>query len=304
MCRIGMVQSVQQLLISNSRGRFGEMVGKQHRQAGVVGDVGDRSAASAPSGARRYLRRDERDAQIPSRAIAPNSSSAAVFPHISAAISNPPPKDINDPPQANEIWTKSQTDADPRANVSERSIESASTSSGESGSASARESTRVGTSAHAARRATRRESACEVGRDAARDLGRSAGRAGDAERWLTLLAPRALPPGVECTVNDSHSKWYRLRLAGGPLTVILEIEVWQGALWAHLAVTGRGAPPALAEIGYCRDLFLGDRKAIQILPRRLEAAEAGARTSHLYAQLESDCLPSFCRAIHPSPLEQ
>jgi hypothetical protein len=134
-------------------------------------------------------------------------------------------------------------------------------------------------------------------------VGRVAGRAGDAERWLARLAPEVLPTGVERTVNDSHSKWYRLRLAQA-LTVVLEIELWQGELWAHLAITGRAAPPTLADLVYCRDLFLGDRKAIQVLPRKIEAAEAGARSVHLYVQLESDSLPSCSRTCHPSRLAE
>jgi hypothetical protein len=127
---------------------------------------------------------------------------------------------------------------------------------------------------------------------------RTAGRDGDAERWLAMLAPARLPADVERTVNDSHSKWYRVRLAQA-LTVVLEIEIWQGELWAHLAITGRVAPPTQADLVYCRDLFLGDRKVIQVLPRKLEAAEAGARSIHLYAQLESDSLPSCSRTCHP-----
>jgi hypothetical protein len=131
----------------------------------------------------------------------------------------------------------------------------------------------------------------------------SHGRARDAARWLALLAPEHLPAGVERVVNDEQSKWYRLRLIC-PLRAILEIEIWQGELWAHLAITGRNAAPAEAELGYCRDLFLGDRKAIQVLPRKLEQAEAGAsRTVHLYAPLESDALPSFSRNFHPTFLE-
>lgn len=129
---------------------------------------------------------------------------------------------------------------------------------------------------------------------------RSQGRASDAARWLDVLAPETLPPGVERVVNDEHAKWYRLRLAAIPLRAILEIEIWQGELWAHLAITGRSAPPSATEVAYCRDLFLGDRKAIQVLPRKLERAEAGARTVHLYAPLESDALPSFSRPFHPT----
>lgn len=130
---------------------------------------------------------------------------------------------------------------------------------------------------------------------------RSHGRAGDAARWLAHLAPAApLPPGVELTVNDEQAKWYRLRLAATPLRATLEIEIWQGELWAHLAISGRSAPPSLPEVGFCRDLFLGDRKAVQVLPRKLEQAEAGASTVHLYAPLESDALPSFSRAYQRS----
>jgi hypothetical protein len=123
----------------------------------------------------------------------------------------------------------------------------------------------------------------------------SHGRSRDAARWLELLAPETLPPGVERAVNDEQAKWYRLRLGTSPLAVVLEVEIWHGELWAHLSVTGRSAPPALAEIAYCRDLFLGDRKAIVGLPRKIEQASEGARTVHIYAPLESDALPSFSR---------
>jgi hypothetical protein len=127
------------------------------------------------------------------------------------------------------------------------------------------------------------------------------GRARDAARWLAMLAPEPLPPGVELGVNDEQSKWYRLRLASAsPLRAVLEIEIWQGELWAHLAITGRQLPPSIAEVSYCRDLFLGDRKAIQVLPRKLERTEAGARSVHLYAPLESDSLPAFGRACMPT----
>jgi hypothetical protein len=208
---------------------------------------------------------------------------------------DPPPKCIdNNSSQRNDISREFVAGVEARSSVSERSSESASTTNDIAAALAPRRRRGQGSA---------RESARDVGRDAARDVGRSGGRAGDAERWLARLAPAVVPRGVERTVNDSHSKWYRLRVAQTPLMVILEIELWQGELWAHLAITGRTAPPTLPEIVYCRDLFLGDRKAIQVLPRKLEAAEAGARSVHLYVQLESDSLPSCSRACHPSFLE-
>jgi len=142
------------------------------------------------------------------------------------------------------------------------------------------------------RRAEPAQQACRAGDHS------SHGRGRDAARWLAQLAPAQLPPGVELTVDNEQSKWYRVRLAVLPLRATLEIEIWQGELWAHLALTGRASPPSLPEVSYCRDLFLGDRKAIEVLPRKLERTEAGARTVHLYAPLESDSLPSFSRAYH------
>lgn len=247
------------------------MVGKQHPMVGAVADVRDHIEPRA-SGERRCVQGDELGArQLRARAIASHSTRAY-----------PPPKcKHNNTAQAHDIAGDS---AEPRAALaswSERSRESVSASNA------------IGTHALAGAQLRR-------GVANGRAADHSHGRAGDAARWLAQLAPAALPPGVELTVNDEHSKWYRLRLAATPLRATLEIEIWQGELWAHLTISGRTSPPSLPELSFCRDLFLGDRKAIQVLPRKLEQAEAGASTIHLYAPLESDALPSFSRAYQRS----
>lgn len=233
------------------------MVGKRDSVVGVVvgrSDRGVESNAALPVGS-VHLMRD--DGQLDECGIGSDSTRRS-----------PPKHKDNKLSQARGIGRELGAGAAHRSSASVRSTES--------GSASASQSTSRGAGVTVS----------------ARDLRHAAGRQGDAERWLAQLAPAQLPSGVERTVNDLHSKWYRLR-ATTPLTVILEIEVWHGELWAHLAITGRTAPPTLAELGWCRELFLGDRKAIQVLPRKIEQLEAGARTVHLYAPLESDALPSF-----------
>lgn len=248
------------------------MVGKQHPLVGAVADVRDQSEAGA-SGERRCAPGDEHGArQLRARAIVS---------HTTMSYPPPPKSKRNNIPQRHDIAGEL---AEPRAALaswSERSRESVSASGA------------VGTHALASAHLRRGVANC-------RAADHSHGRAGDAARWLAQLAPAALPPGVELTVNDEHSKWYRLRLAATPLRATLEIEIWQGELWAHLTISGRTSPPSLPELGFCRDLFLGDRKAIQVLPRKLEQAEAGASTVHLYAPLESDALPSFSRAYQRS----
>jgi hypothetical protein len=193
-------------------------------------------------------------------------------------VCNPPPKHKrNSLGQAPDIAAESRAGESAAIRATSSSLASASVSAAETTFASA--------SGARALPPRRRGGA---GRDAARDA--------EGERWLALLTPAALPPGVERIVDDTASKWYRVRLGASPIAVVLEIEVWQGELWAHLAATGRTASPTLAELAWCREVFLGDRKAIQILPRKAEAFDAGLRTVHLYAPLESDALPSFSRA--------
>jgi hypothetical protein len=252
------------------------MVGKRDSVMGVVADESDRGGASnaaLPVGSVLILRDVERDAgQLDASAI--ESDSTRRYP--------PPKHKDNKLSQAYGIGREKPAGSGPRAGVSARSIESGSASASQNTSRCAA----VTKGAHGA-------SGLRETSRAARDLRHAAGRQGEAERWLAQLAPPQLPPGIERTVNEAHSKWYRATRATTPLTVILEIEVWHGELWAHLAITGRTAPPTLAELGWCRELFLGDRKAIQVLPRKIEQAEAGARSVHLYAPLESDALPSF-----------
>jgi len=239
------------------------VVGSKHSVVGV-GDVSN-GAAAKPSGERRRMR----DAELDVHSLRPGAIEQCY------TRCNPPPKHkANNLPQASDIATDSR--AADRAGFDARSGSrtTASVSASESAFASS---------------AVRRRRAGH-GRDAARDV--------EAERWLARLTPAALPPGVERTVDDAASKWYRVRLGGSPITVVIEIEVWQGELWAHLAATGRQAPPSLAELGWCREVFLGDIRAIQILPRKAEAFDAGLRSVHLYAPLESSALPSFSRVHH------
>jgi hypothetical protein len=145
-----------------------------------------------------------------------------------------------------------------------------------------------------ARRETSRGASARLGKSTSgcQTLVRGVGRAAHAERWLEAIAPEVLPPGAARIVNHDWSKWYRVKLEQS-LQIILEVECWSGELWAHLSVTGRSATPTLAELGWCRDVFLGSRKAIQIFPSQRDTAAAGARSLHLYAPLESDTLPSF-----------
>lgn len=112
---------------------------------------------------------------------------------------------------------------------------------------------------------------------------RELGRVRDAARWLSALAPRGLPPGVQCGDRDGASRAYRVGLGGESLGVSIEIDCYAGKLWAHLAITWCARPPTVAMIAWLRDVFLGGRGAVWRLPRKGEELD---HTLHVYAPLE------------------
>lgn len=124
-------------------------------------------------------------------------------------------------------------------------------------------------------------------------------RGSDIELAMNQLAPRLLP--VTCRVMDDYvnAKRYALRLDDALLTVILEVEAIVSAetpeLWAHLSVGAatQKRVPTWKELRWCKDFFLGDRKAIQVLPVKAEYVNINPYVLHLYSPLERDPLPDF-----------
>src|SRR4051812_17909440 len=98
-------------------GRVGEMVGKQHRVAGVVADVSDRSGAGARSGERRYLRGSELDVQ---------QLAAGTIESLNTRCYPPPKHKNNESTQAHDISGQSAERRAERSSVSARPSESTS----------------------------------------------------------------------------------------------------------------------------------------------------------------------------------
>ena len=120
-------------------------------------------------------------------------------------------------------------------------------------------------------------------------------RHADIERAMTDLWPRILQGNVRIMDDFVNAKRAAVRLDGAALTVILEVECVDGELWAHLSVgnmTGKRVP-SWQELRWCKEYFLGDRKAVQILPPRAEYVNLNPYVLHLYACLERDPLPDF-----------
>jgi hypothetical protein len=117
----------------------------------------------------------------------------------------------------------------------------------------------------------------------------------DIERVLADLAPRVLQGNVRTIDDYPNAKRLAVRLNGVNLCVILEVECHASELWAHLSMSAMAAKrvPSWEELRWCKEYFLGDRKALQVLPPRAEYVNLNPHVLHLYAPLERDPLPDF-----------
>jgi LmbE family N-acetylglucosaminyl deacetylase len=100
-------------------------------------------------------------------------------------------------------------------------------------------------------------------------------------------------PLVRCVEDYQNAGYYRFRLRDVRLAAILEVEVHAEQLWAHLSVSAPARVPSWAELRWAKEHFLGDRKAISVMPPRSEYINHHPHVLHLFASLERDPLPDF-----------
>ncbi len=133
----------------------------------------------------------------------------------------------------------------------------------------------------------------------------------DIARAMDDLAPRVLPAHWSLVADFTNAKRYARKQHLATVVVIVEVECVDGELWAHMSASAhdherrwreRGAMVTVGpktrlctwdELRACKDLFLGDRKAVQVLPPRAEYVNFNPYVLHLYSCLERDPLPDF-----------
>lgn len=126
-------------------------------------------------------------------------------------------------------------------------------------------------------------------------------RSRDIDHAFEELADRILgAPGIHCVGEWGDGLRYTARVSGAQMVVIIEAELHEGELWAHLSVSvHRPTPrvPTWDELKWCKDVFIGpERKAVTVFPPRAEYINHHEHTLHLFAPLERDPLPDFRRA--------
>jgi hypothetical protein len=120
-------------------------------------------------------------------------------------------------------------------------------------------------------------------------------RAEDCIRAMAELWPRVIQGNVRVLDDYVNAKRCTVRFDGEMLMVILEVECVDGELWAHLSASNmqKQRVPNWRELRWCKEYFLGDRKAVQVLPPRDQYVNINPHVLHLYTCLERDPLPDF-----------
>jgi hypothetical protein len=122
-----------------------------------------------------------------------------------------------------------------------------------------------------------------------------AARREDIARAFAELRPHTLQANVRVLDDCTNAMRCLVRLNGVKLSTIVEVECVDGELWGHLSVCGQqpARVPSWDEFRWCKEYFLGDRKAVQVLPARAQYVNVHPHVLHLYAALERDPLPDF-----------
>ena len=118
----------------------------------------------------------------------------------------------------------------------------------------------------------------------------------DAANPVPWEAPRVLPPAWEEVERDVSGAKYIAR-SRNLVAIVSGAFEQDGRAWLHLSVSHRNRVPTWQELAWCKQVFLGDREAYQVLPPRARYVNIHPTVLHVFALLdESDAaLPDFTR---------
>lgn len=114
--------------------------------------------------------------------------------------------------------------------------------------------------------------------------------------WSKLRASIPAHPLVRETDAYANAGMFTFRLQDVKLRAIVEAESHDdGHIWAHLSLSAQQPRrlPTWKELRWAKEHFLGDRRAIMVLPPRSEYVNITFNVFNLYACLSGNPLPDF-----------
>lgn len=126
-------------------------------------------------------------------------------------------------------------------------------------------------------------------------------RLADIARAWDEARPRVLPvPWLMREPLYANAAWYRREgVATFKLLACVEVEAIRSVdgsrfdLWLHLSCSAPGRTPFWNELKEAKEVLLGDRRAVMVLPPKAEYVNINPHVLHLYAPVERDPMPDF-----------
>lgn len=112
-------------------------------------------------------------------------------------------------------------------------------------------------------------------------------------------APVVLPPAWELVERDHLGGAKYQARSRGLVAIISCSRELDGQFWLHLSVSHRNRVPTWDELRWCKEIFLGDREAYQVMPPQSRYVNIMPTVLHMFALLDGAAvLPDFTQGTN------
>jgi hypothetical protein len=111
--------------------------------------------------------------------------------------------------------------------------------------------------------------------------------------WVSEYLPKILPPHWQ--VLDTNLNGARYQSVRGQRVILSGDREEDGRRWMHLSTSFQDRLPTWEELRDVKELFLGDRTALQVLPKKENYVNVHPYVLHLWVCLDEEVIPDFTR---------
>jgi len=115
----------------------------------------------------------------------------------------------------------------------------------------------------------------------------------EAPIWIDEYVPRILPASWEMVQRSEDGAAFRS--ADGRVVILSGSREQDGNRWLHVSMSRADRLPSWEDLRECKELFIGDRVAVQVFPRKAEYVNIHPNVLHLWSCLDAEILPDFTR---------
>ena len=114
---------------------------------------------------------------------------------------------------------------------------------------------------------------------------------------IEMYAPKVLPiawatMNTPINLQTVYGKQVRSYLSANTMAHLTVDYYSAGGTWLHLSVSCMNRIPSWDELKEAKELFLGDRLAVQVLPPKEYYVNVQPNVLHLFSRLDKESIPS------------